>query len=82
MSAITGTLVPDILSTSQTWGITEEYDYLKLLDSIVEQLYAGDQLAYIAYDMEWSGPGVYRLQIRLNRLEGRPLYSLKWEGPL
>lgn len=33
--------------------------------------------------MTWaSGSGVYRLQIRLNRPEGCPLYSLKWEGPL
>lgn len=74
--------VPDTLSTSMTWLVMEELGYLKLFDSILVQLYSGDQQAYIDRDIEWSGPGVYRLQVRLNRPEGRPLYSLKWEGPL
>lgn len=80
MSAIIGTLVPDIISTSQTWAVNDMSEYGKLLDSIVEQLYLGEWLMYADRDDEWSGPGVYRLQIRLNRPSGRPLYSLKWEG--
>lgn len=73
--------IPDVLSTRMTWAIMEEDGYRKLLDSLLEQLYPSPGLD-IDRDDEWSGPGVYRLQIRLNRSEGRPLYSLKWEGPV
>lgn len=81
MSAISGTLVPDIISTSQTWVVKDIPEYEKLLDGIIKQMYFGTWLLYADRNDEWSGPGVYRLQIRLNRPEGLPLYSLKWEGP-
>lgn len=79
MSAIIGPLVPDKISTSQTWAVKDESEYGKLLDSIIGQLYLGEWIMYSDRDDEWSGPGVYRLQVRLNRPSGRPLYSLKWE---
>lgn len=74
--------VPDTLSTRMTWAVMEENGYRKLLDGLLVQLYPLARPFSIDRDDEWSGPGVYRLQIRLNRPEGRPLYSLKWEGPL
>ena len=73
---------PDILTTRMTWAIMEEAGHRKLLDSIVDQLYPGNCQACACREYEWSGPGVYRLQVRLNRPEKCPLYSLKWEGPL
>lgn len=76
-------IVPDTLSTRMTWEIMNEADYKKLLTEVLNQLYPGDVWQkYACRDDEWSGLGTYRLQIRLNRQEGRPLYSLKWEGPL
>lgn len=80
--SIDGLLVPDVLSTSQTWAVANESGYAGLLDDVLGRLYLGVWPKYADRDDEWSGPGVYRLQIRLNRPEGRPLYSLKWEGPL
>lgn len=82
--------VPDTLSTSMTWAIMEETGLTKLLDSVLEQMYPGGFFQKregvwekcVDREYEWSGPGSYRLQVRLNRPEGRPLYSLKWEGPL
>lgn len=88
MSAIFGPLVPDTISTSQTWAVKDESEYEKLLNKVLGQLYSDewlepeDRIICTDRDDEWSGPGVYRLQIRLNRPEGKPLYSLKWEGPL
>lgn len=75
-------VIPEILSTSQTWEIENRFKYIKLLDDILEQLYLGVWQKYADRHDEWSHAGVYRLQIRVNRPEGRPLYSLKWEGPL
>lgn len=75
-------LVPDILSTSQTWAVEDKSGYARLLDDVLGRLYLGVWPKYADRDDEWSGPGVYRLQARLNRPEGRPLYSLKWEAPL
>lgn len=80
MKAIKNLLIPDTISTSQTWAVNGMPEYEKLLYSILEQMYPEDCLLYTDRDEDWSGPGVYRLQIRLNRPEGRPLYSLKWEG--
>lgn len=74
-------IVPDTLSTRMTWVIMEEDGYRKLLNRLLERLYPLARGFSFDRDDEWSGPGVYRLQIRLNRPEGRPLYSLKWEGP-
>lgn len=74
--------IPDTLSTKMTWAIMEESGHRKLLDSILGQLYPINWMTTAERDYEWSGPGVYRLQVRLNRPEGMPLYSLKWEGPL
>ena len=82
MSAIPGALVPDVLSSSQSWGLLDRKDYYRLLDSLMAGLCGTCWLRHADLDAEWSGSGVYRLQVRLNRPEGRPLYSLKWEGPL
>lgn len=74
-------IIPDLITTRMTWAITEEGGYRKLLTRILNQLYPGNTWQRHAHrDDEWSGPGVYRLQVRLNRPEGKPLYSLKWEG--
>lgn len=76
-------IIPDVLSTRMTWAIAEEDGYRDLLNRLLGQIYPGDWWQKYAHrDDEWSGPGVYRLQIRLNRPERRPLYSLKWESPL
>jgi hypothetical protein len=76
-------LVPDIITSSQTWSLLDPSEYDRLLRRIVNSLYPGQtwQRYTSINPLEWSGPGVYSLQIRLNRPEGRPLYSLKWEGP-
>lgn len=72
--------IPDTLSTRMTWAVMEESGYTRLLDAILGQLYPLAGPLGLDRDDEWSGPGVYRLQVRLNRPEGRPLYSLKWES--
>ena len=82
MSAIHGPLLPDVLSSSQSWALLDRKDYYRLLDSLLAGLCGTCWLRHADLDAEWSGSGVYRLQVRLNRPEGRPLYSLKWEGPL
>jgi hypothetical protein len=82
MSAIFGPTVPDVVTSSQTWKLFDRTEASRLLDEIHRQLYPVDWLMAADQDNEWSGAGVYRLQVRLNRPEGRPLYSLKWEGPL
>lgn len=80
MSAIQKPMVPDVVSTSQTWAVEDESEHANLLDAILGRMYLGVWQRYADRDDEWSGAGIYRLQIRLNRPEGRPLYSLKWEG--
>lgn len=80
MSAIPGPTVPDVLSSSQSWELLDRKDYYRLLDSLLTGLYGTCWPRHAAADAEWSGSGVYRLQVRVNRPEGRPLYSLKWEG--
>lgn len=82
MSAIFGPAVPDVVTSSQTWSLTEKAEASSLLDSLARQLYPYARLDSADLGDEWSGPGTYRLQVRLNRPEGHPLYSLKWEGPL
>lgn len=82
MSAISGPVVPDVVTSSQTWALSDRAEASRLFNLVTRQLYPVVRLLSIDGDVEWSGPGVYRLQIRLNRPEGRPLYSLKWEGPL
>lgn len=82
MSAISGQILPDVLTSSQTWSLTDQDEMTKLLDDILGQMYPLTRSLSFDSDAEWSGSGVYRLLIRLNRPEGRPLYSLKWEGPL
>lgn len=84
MSAIFGPAVPDVVTSSQTWSLTEKAEASSLLDSITRQLYPSPYARPDNADLddEWTGAGVYRLQVRLNRPEGRPLYSLKWEGPI
>ena len=82
MSAIFGPVIPDVITSSQTWALTDKSEATKLLDGITRQKYPIAWMTTADKDYEWSGSGVYRLQIRLNRPEDRPLYSLKWEGPL
>ena len=82
MRAIFGPVIPDVITSSQTWSLTDKAEASRLLDNILGQMYPSARLIYRDRDDEWSGSGVYRLQTRLNRPEGRPLYSLKWEGPL
>ena len=82
MSAIQGALVPDVLSSSQSWELPDRKDCYELLDELMKGLGGTCWLRHADLDAEWSGPGTYRLQVRMNRPEGRPLYSLKWEGPL
>lgn len=82
MSAIFGPTVPDVVTSSQTWKLFDRTEASRLLNDIHRQLYPVAGVMTVDLDDEWSGTGVYRLQIRLNRPEGRPLYSLKWEGPL
>lgn len=82
MSAIQGPVIPDIVTSSQRWAVKDWTDCAKLLNEILERLYLGVWPRYADRDNEWSGPGVYRLQVRINRPEGRPLYSLKWDGPV
>ena len=81
-NAIFGMVIPDVLTSSQTWALTDKDEAYILLDNVTRQLYPFARPVNRDRDDEWSGSGVYRLQIRLNRPEGRPLYSLKWEGPL
>lgn len=80
MSAIQGTLVPDVVSSSQSWWLDSPEDGRKLLESLLTGLCGTCWLRCADIDTEWSGPGVYRLQVRVNRPEKRPLYSLKWGG--
>lgn len=82
MSALPGFAVPDVVTSSQTWTLVGKAEATRLLDNILGRLYLGVWPKYADRDDEWSGTGVYRLQVRLNRPEGRPLYSLKWEAPL
>ena len=79
--SIGGVVLPDVITSSQTWALMTPSDARKLLTRLLNAVYpeTGWQ-HYACRDDEWSGPGVYRLQIRLNRPEGTPLYSLKWEG--
>lgn len=82
MSAIFGPILPEVVSSSQTWALSDKAEASRLLDDILRQMYPIVRQLNVDLDDEWSGSGVYRLQIRLNRPERRPLYSLKWEGPL
>lgn len=82
MSAMFGDVVPDVITSSETWKLFDSEESKRLLDRILVQLYPLARPLSVDRDDEWSGAGVYRLQVRLNRPEGRPLYSLKWEGPL
>ena len=70
----------DMLTSSQTWALETPEAHRTLLYGLLDRLYAGVWPRYADVEEEWSGPGVYRLQVRVNRPEGRPLYSLKWEG--
>lgn len=52
----------------------EEHD--NLLKAFVDEKFKGD----VEVDWEYSGAGKYRFQAWLDRTEGIPLVSLKWEG--
>lgn len=77
--SIEGLVVPELLTTSQTWRIDDLVSYCKLLERLLLAVYPGFRGRAEA-EREFSGPGVYRLQIRVNRPEGSTLVSLKWEG--
>lgn len=79
--SIKSEVLPDIVTSSQTWELLTPSGAGRLLTKLLNATYPGSVWQrYADRDDEWSGPGVYRLQVRLNRPEGRPLYSLKWEG--
>lgn len=79
--SIEGVVLPDIVASSQTWALQTFSGAKRLLTKLLNATYPGGiWQRYADRDDEWSGTGVYRLQVRLNRPEGRPLYSLKWEG--
>jgi hypothetical protein len=82
VKALPGSLVPDVVTSTQTWAVVDRHEMVLLLDRLLAATYLGVWPKYADRDDEWSGTGVYRLQVRLNRPEGRPLYSLKWEAPL
>jgi len=79
--SIGSVVLPDVITSSQTWTLLTPSDARKLLARMLNAAYPGGiWQRYADRDDEWSGTGEYRLQIRINRPEGRPLYSLKWEG--
>lgn len=79
--SIEGVVLPDVVTSSQTWALVTPSDARRLMDRLLDAVCPETGWQRCACrDDEWSGPGVYRLQVRLNRPEGRPLYSLKWEG--
>ena len=79
--SIGGAVLPDVITSSQTWTLVTPSDARKLLNKVLNAAYPGGVWQrYADRDDEWSGIGEYRLQVRLHRPEGRPLYSLKWEG--
>lgn len=80
MSALSGDFLPDVLCSAQTWTLQDRAQYESLLERFLGNLYGGCWPMFANREIEWSGPGEYRLQVRLNRPEGHPLYSLKWEG--
>lgn len=81
--SIGGAVLPDVVTSSQTWALLSPSDARKLLNKLLNAVYPNGVWQKYAYrDDEWSGPGSYRLQMRVNRPEGMPLYSLKWEGPV
>lgn len=80
MSALSADCLPGVICSTQTWTLQDRAQYEALLERLVGNLCGGCWLGLEDREIEWSGAGVYRLQVRLNRPEGRPLYSLKWEG--
>lgn len=80
MSAISGEFLPGVLCSTQTWTLQNKLQYESLLERTLRALCGDCWLRFADEEVEWSGSGEYRLQVRLNRPEGRPLYSLKWEG--
>ena len=74
-----GEFQPDVVCSTQTWVLQNKAQLKLLLEKLMTSLCGTCWPRHADLDDEWSGTGVYRLQVRLNRPEGRPLYSLKWE---
>ena len=80
MAALSADYLPGVLCSTQTWTLQDRAQYESLLDRLMRALCGDCWLRFADREVEWSGLGEYRLQVRLHRPEGRPLYSLKWEG--
>lgn len=80
MSALSGNFLPGVICSAQTWTLQDRAQHESLLESILKTLYEDCWPMFANREVEWSGPGKYRLQVRIHRPEGHPLYSLKWEG--
>lgn len=80
MAALSADYLPGLVCSTQTWTLQDKAQYENLLERLLKALCGDCWLRFADREVEWSGAGVYRLQVRLNRPEGRPLYSLKWEG--
>lgn len=80
MSALSGDFLPGVICSTQTWTLQDRAQYEALLERILTNICGVCWFRVADREIEWSGLGEYRLQVRIHRPEGRPLYSLKWEG--
>lgn len=80
MNAVSGVVLPDVIGSAQGWMLQDRTEYERLSDLLLKSLCGDQWMRHADREDEWSGSGVYFLQVRVNRPEGRPLYSLKWEG--
>lgn len=80
MAALSADCLPGVVCSTQTWTLEDQAQYESLLERILKNLCGVCWLRFVDRKVEWSGLGEYRLQVRIHRPEGRPLYSLKWEG--
>lgn len=80
MAVLSADCLPGVICSTQTWTLQDRAQYESLLERLLRNLCGGCWLRFADREVEWSGLGKYRLQVRLHRPEDRPLYSLKWEG--
>lgn len=68
---------PRLWQAKDTVYCATEQDHKKALMEGLKREFGGKE---VQMDFEYSGSGVYRLQAWLDRPEGIPLVSLKWES--